>query len=175
MACKWIVNNNELIIGNVEFHFDLLGSNRKKEQTAGGGMWFIDRRRKITYFWGESQDFGNVTQETFQLAINNSMISPFIEETTIYFSNDLLLPVVVGKVGRGELKPITITPNHPDSDVATKFIKHEPKETQQHLNVLKSRSSWPDSKPHIRSAPKVGRNEPCPCKSGKKFKQCCLK
>jgi uncharacterized protein YecA (UPF0149 family) len=25
----------------------------------------------------------------------------------------------------------------------------------------------------IRKAPKVGRNEPCPCGSGKKFKKCC--
>lgn len=25
-----------------------------------------------------------------------------------------------------------------------------------------------------RSAPKVGRNEPCPCGSGKKHKKCCL-
>ena len=25
----------------------------------------------------------------------------------------------------------------------------------------------------IRSAPKVGRNDPCPCGSGKKFKKCC--
>jgi len=26
----------------------------------------------------------------------------------------------------------------------------------------------------LRTEPKVGRNEPCPCGSGKKFKQCCL-
>src|SRR5205085_4408879 len=26
-----------------------------------------------------------------------------------------------------------------------------------------------------RSAPKVGRNDPCPCGSGKKFKKCCEK
>jgi preprotein translocase subunit SecA len=25
----------------------------------------------------------------------------------------------------------------------------------------------------VRSAPKVGRNDPCPCKSGKKYKKCC--
>jgi uncharacterized protein YecA (UPF0149 family) len=25
----------------------------------------------------------------------------------------------------------------------------------------------------VRVAPKVGRNEPCPCGSGKKFKKCC--
>ncbi|MEQ1877474.1 MAG: YchJ family protein [Bdellovibrionia bacterium] len=26
---------------------------------------------------------------------------------------------------------------------------------------------------HVRTAPKVGRNDPCPCGSGKKFKKCC--
>jgi len=26
--------------------------------------------------------------------------------------------------------------------------------------------------PFVRSEPKVGRNEPCPCGSGKKYKQC---
>jgi uncharacterized protein len=26
---------------------------------------------------------------------------------------------------------------------------------------------------HRRSAPKVGRNDPCPCGSGKKYKKCC--
>lgn len=28
-------------------------------------------------------------------------------------------------------------------------------------------------KPVVRSAPKVGRNDPCPCGSGKKYKKCC--
>lgn len=28
-------------------------------------------------------------------------------------------------------------------------------------------------KPIIRDAPKVGRNDPCPCGSLKKFKKCC--
>jgi hypothetical protein len=28
--------------------------------------------------------------------------------------------------------------------------------------------------PHVREAPKVGRNDPCPCGSGKKYKKCCL-
>jgi preprotein translocase subunit SecA len=25
----------------------------------------------------------------------------------------------------------------------------------------------------IKAGPRVGRNDPCPCGSGKKFKQCC--
>ena len=28
--------------------------------------------------------------------------------------------------------------------------------------------------PFVRDAPKVGRNDPCPCGSGRKFKKCCL-
>lgn len=30
-----------------------------------------------------------------------------------------------------------------------------------------------DLKPITREAPKVGRNDPCPCGSQKKFKKCC--
>ncbi len=32
----------------------------------------------------------------------------------------------------------------------------------------------PYSPPLMRDSPKVGRNDPCPCGSGKKFKKCCL-
>ncbi len=28
--------------------------------------------------------------------------------------------------------------------------------------------------PIIRDKPKIGRNDPCPCNSGKKYKKCCL-
>ena len=28
--------------------------------------------------------------------------------------------------------------------------------------------------PYVRTSPKVGRNDPCPCGSGKKHKKCCL-
>jgi hypothetical protein len=30
----------------------------------------------------------------------------------------------------------------------------------------------PPAQPFVREAPKVGRNDPCPCNSGKKFKKC---
>jgi preprotein translocase subunit SecA len=29
--------------------------------------------------------------------------------------------------------------------------------------------------PVLKSRAKVGRNDPCPCGSGKKYKKCCLK
>ena len=32
----------------------------------------------------------------------------------------------------------------------------------------------PTNQQMSRKPPKVGRNDPCPCRSGKKFKKCCL-
>jgi uncharacterized protein len=40
---------------------------------------------------------------------------------------------------------------------------------------LRPTLSAKDSDTYFRIAPKVGRNEPCPCGSGKKFKHCCGK
>lgn len=37
---------------------------------------------------------------------------------------------------------------------------------------------WINAKPQIpfiRESPKIGRNDPCPCGSGKKYKKCCGK
>lgn len=47
-------------------------------------------------------------------------------------------------------------------------------------NFVKERDGWKFSdgelvgeKPIVREEPKVGRNDPCPCGSGKKYKKCC--
>jgi preprotein translocase subunit SecA len=40
--------------------------------------------------------------------------------------------------------------------------------------VSEAAAAMEKAKP-VRSGPKVGRNDPCPCKSGKKYKQCCGK
>lgn len=33
---------------------------------------------------------------------------------------------------------------------------------------------WDTPAPYVRATPKVGRNDPCPCGSGRKYKRCCL-
>jgi len=40
-------------------------------------------------------------------------------------------------------------------------------------DIYRFMQSLKSSEPVRREAPKVGRNDPCPCGSGKKFKQCC--
>ena len=37
---------------------------------------------------------------------------------------------------------------------------------------MPARSADPKGETFVRNQPKVGRNEPCPCGSGRKFKQC---
>lgn len=39
---------------------------------------------------------------------------------------------------------------------------------------IKPMTILPTERQLARKPPKVGRNEPCPCGSGKKFKKCCL-
>lgn len=48
-------------------------------------------------------------------------------------------------------------------------------EEEERKRLLKrSRTFHNSATPFVRKEPKVGRNEPCPCGSGKKFKKCCL-
>lgn len=39
---------------------------------------------------------------------------------------------------------------------------------------LTNNTGWTE-KPYVRTDPKIGRNDPCPCGSGKKYKKCCGK
>lgn len=91
MAKKWIINNNEIIMGHVEFHKELVGHHREKEghKTVGGGYWHHDEENNILYFYGSSDDFGGVRKETFTEALKNSLVSPFLEEAQIRFSNEM--------------------------------------------------------------------------------------
>mgnify|MGYP005813193483 CR=1 FL=1 len=50
--------------------------------------------------------------------------------------------------------------------------EHEREEDSEE-DLREPRSSGYTTAPLRRTAPKVGRNEPCPCGSGKKFKKCC--
>lgn len=42
------------------------------------------------------------------------------------------------------------------------------------VNTSDDEFAYPFGKPYVREKKKIGRNEPCPCGSGKKFKNCCM-
>ncbi len=172
MAQKWIINRNELIVGNVFYHEELLGSKRTRKETIGGGLWWIDEEKKITYFYGASTDFGSVTEEQFQVAINNTyFLSHHISEGTIYFSQEGKFENVLKQIESGDINPIIITETiiqvEDDINVPEKYIitNHRKDFMQEHR---------PKSSPQINEKPKLGRNEQCHCGSGEKYKKCCI-
>jgi uncharacterized protein len=52
-------------------------------------------------------------------------------------------------------------------------MTHGMRHLYEHFLEQRSAEGPHTHSPVIRSTPKVGRNDPCPCGSGKKFKQCC--
>ncbi|MGE3312836.1 MAG: preprotein translocase subunit SecA [Limisphaerales bacterium] len=61
-----------------------------------------------------------------------------------------------------------------NSAAASAAPDHDPKAAAVVDEVTEEFSRAAAAKP-VRTGPKVGRNDPCPCGSGKKFKQCCGK
>ena len=64
-----------------------------------------------------------------------------------------------------------------DNDIALFLLKAEIRQNTEVKQTLKGNAN--DGKEKLKSAPikvkKVGRNDPCPCGSGRKYKQCCGK
>ncbi|MAD06963.1 MAG: zinc chelation protein SecC [Gammaproteobacteria bacterium] len=50
-----------------------------------------------------------------------------------------------------------------------------PKAIQQQDACCDDTSCCPPQVPYLREAPKVGRNDLCPCGNGRKYKKCCGK
>jgi len=84
MAHKWIINDEDLILGDVEFHEELVCKGRDRNKTIGGGRWHFDRKANIIYFWGKSIDFGQVTEEQFEFSYKQ----PSVEQAEIFFSKE---------------------------------------------------------------------------------------
>ena len=66
-----------------------------------------------------------------------------------------------------------------DRDVTTFLLRAEIRQNIERKEVAKKKITNDGGKETAKKAPKrvkkIGRNEPCPCGSGKKYKQCCGK
>lgn len=65
-----------------------------------------------------------------------------------------------------------------DKEVVTFLMKAEVRQNTERKEVVKGNAAEDNSKVKKQTpkkAEKIGRNEPCPCGSGKKYKQCCGK
>ena len=60
------------------------------------------------------------------------------------------------------------------ADRQARWAKDAEEEKERARRLLDVERYGLPAMPHIRETPKVGRNDPCPCGSGKKYKKCCL-
>ncbi|MBU0992055.1 MAG: YchJ family protein [Proteobacteria bacterium] len=87
-----------------------------------------------------------------------------------------------------KLDVINVEKGGPEDDEGyVEFIAHYITDGERHAHheiahFKKEDSTWffndsqfPSIKQYVRETPKVGRNDPCTCGSGKKFKKCCGK
>ena len=58
-----------------------------------------------------------------------------------------------------------------DADALRRYTAERNRMVAEHLALSPGREP---QQPALRNAPKVGRNDFCPCGSGKKYKKCCL-
>lgn len=58
-----------------------------------------------------------------------------------------------------------------DADLSEKTLLHSASAPLEHVGPWSDADDY--TPPIVRADPKVGRNEPCPCGSGKKYKKCC--
>jgi hypothetical protein len=67
-----------------------------------------------------------------------------------------------------QVKAAAEDPDHPAYQIIRQAIERELEAPEEGLNATGAGRMRP-----ARFKPKVGRNEPCPCGSGKKYKHCC--
>jgi preprotein translocase subunit SecA len=108
------------------------------------------------------QEYKREAFELFQSMLRNMKLEfiRFLSAVQIQPQDD---PDAIEKQRRAEQARETITAQHPNAQAAAQIVGAEE-------SVDKDGASL--AQPMVRGERKVGRNEPCPCGSGKKYKQC---
>lgn len=91
---------------------------------------------------------------------------------------DALPNIIKGKLKDPEIKRrfIDIAKRMEKDGVDFKSIRQMKKWMKEHEAELKAeQSGMPKVETVVHDGPKIGRNDPCPCGSGKKYKKCCGK
>ncbi|MCH1487616.1 MAG: preprotein translocase subunit SecA [Pseudomonadales bacterium] len=108
------------------------------------------------------QEYKREAFELFQSMLRNMKLEfiRFLSAVQIQPQDD---PDAIEKQRRAEQARATITAQHPDAQAEAQTVGAEEGVEE---------NGAPSAQPMVRGGRKVGRNEPCPCGSGKKYKQC---
>jgi hypothetical protein len=113
---------------------------------------------------------------------NDQTFAAFLIDELLSFKDPNLLPQVRKAFEDGRIDTEVIRRddidwvfNLPEEQQSYSKFKKDPLEhfSKDRINYLR-KISYPESQTPMK-AKKIGRNDPCPCGSGKKYKKCCMK
>ena len=100
-----------------------------------------------------------------------------------HFSAEEIQQAYAGKYFQPEWERFTDPWEFYQPDTITqRQMRWRKEDEKENLRILNGEADYPnnpydpnyDNEPYIRPEPKIGRNDPCPCGSSKKYKKCCL-
>ena len=115
--------------------------------------------------------------------ISDPTLAAFFIDELLSFKDQNLLPQIhtafekgridTNVIGRDDVDWVFNLPEEEQS--YSKFMKNPIEHfSKENINYLR-KISYPESKIHTKNTKtKIGRNDPCPCGSGKKYKKCCM-
>ena len=159
---------------------------KELNQAHPGYFWSVYLQGFIHIQQGETLQLATVFGDSLQIEDTFPSVQAFhIEEYLLYQSlvgTYYLETQQIDKANEHLALLKSIAPEHDRvneyaQDIRMKMLQQDIQETQERLKN-DFRYLDPDYKSPVetvvRSTPKVGRNDPCPCGSGKKYKKCCL-
>ncbi len=115
--------------------------------------------------------------------ISDPTLAAFFIDKLLSFKDQNFLPQIHTAFEKGRINTDVIRRddvdwvfNLPEEEQSySKFMKNPIEHfSKENINYLR-KISYPESKIHTKNTKtKIGRNDPCPCGSGKKYKKCCM-
>jgi len=124
-------------------------------------LTYLEQLRKGIFLraYGQKDPLIEFQKEGFRLF--EDMMQRIREETIEYIFKVHVVPETVRR------QPVVMTAEKPE------FTGHQPKGAQPQRQQPHKKGQGPQPKTQTITVKKVGRNDPCPCGSGKKYKKCC--
>ena len=163
---KWIADNSELLNGFLEY-----ASNRGDAVGLAANQCSLDGERMKHRFFAMRVD------DAWRIVVDPQIIDRSGNPETLH-EGCLTWPgkkVVAERYPEITVSYFTIDGEYVQSegfkDFNAQLFQHE----YDHLDGINEALINSDYMTYKRDKPKVGRNDPCPCDSGKKYKKCCGK
>ena len=112
--------------------------------------------------------------------INDNNATSYLAKVCYDYSPQTFYKHIKEAINLGKVDPFVLRIEKLDNAVRNFLTPETNIEHFSFITDAMSELAWLDDHPMknitptIRAEAKVGRNEPCPCKSGKKYKKCCL-